>query len=135
MIFFFKKSFSLAMNKFPFLIIYQQQKQLRSPPEILSNLVAIQRPTQPVIQPLSDNIKESVLEDKVSECLNFYVVIINYLLFYAFTTIMPLLNNLINLFIFYFCNCLSVLFCHTPQLITCIIIKHLSLLGLRSCMP
>ena len=93
------------MNKFPFLIIYQQQKQLRSPLEILSNLVAIQRPTQPVIQPLSDNIKESVLEDKVSECLNFYVVIINYLLFYAFTTIMPLLNNLINLFIFYFCNC------------------------------
>ena len=68
------------MNKFPFLIMYQQQKQLRSPTKILSNLVAIQRPTRPVIQPLSDNIKESVLEDKVSECLNFYVVIINYLM-------------------------------------------------------
>ncbi|KAL0016544.1 hypothetical protein SO802_003613 [Lithocarpus litseifolius] len=71
-----------AMNKFPFLIMYQQQKQLRSPTEILSNLLAIQRPTRPVMKPLSDNIKESIVEDKVVLSFKEYAEIIDEVLVY-----------------------------------------------------
>ena len=78
----FYNCMGMAKNKFlPSLTVNQQrlQQQHRSPTMLSGNVAALQiRTTRPVIQPLSEDIKESVVEDKVSECLNFYVVIINY---------------------------------------------------------
>ena len=79
----FYNCMGMAKNKFlPSLTVNQQQlqqQQHRSPTMLSGNVAALQiRTTRPVIQTLSEDIKESVVEDKVSECLNFYVVIINY---------------------------------------------------------